>query len=369
MAARGIDLLLCHNLANICYLSGFQTLGSYGYGHYALLVPGQGEPILFASDFESHNAGIGSYVSEIVTYGVQLGGSAGPVAALAELLQDRGWAQGSIGYETSHYAMTLGEFANLSERLPDAAWIESTDLVDRVKVIKSAEEIDVMRRAADLTTAGMNAAIGACRAGRCDNDVAAAAYQSIISGGGEYFSLQPIVTSGRRSGIPHSTFRRTPLATGDVVFIEISATIERYAAPSLRCVSLGQPSAELKRAYDACHAGVQCLMQMIAPGAEGRVVAMEAGRRLRAIAPDMTWHGYYGYSVGLNFPPACSDCVTGICTITEGGELPLQAGMMFHCSVSLRQIGQYAATRGDTVLVTEDGCEALTRSPAGLHIV
>ena len=70
------------------------------------------------------------------------------------------------------------------------------------------------------------------REGAPDTAVAAAAYDTAIRQGAEYFSLQPIVTVGPRSGIPHSTFRRVPLRKGDCAFIEVSAAFERYAAPN-----------------------------------------------------------------------------------------------------------------------------------------
>ncbi|NLX07838.1 MAG: aminopeptidase P family protein [Phycisphaerae bacterium] len=367
MADRGLGLLVCHNLANICYLCGFQTLGSYGYGFYELIVPADGQPTLFASDFESHNARIFSWLADVVTYDVPPDADRGPVAVLANLLTDRGWAEARIGVETGHYAMTVGQYRQLTARLSKADLVDATDLVDTVKIVKSSAEIDVLKRAAALTTAGMLDGIDAARPGATDNAVAAAMYARVIRDGGEYFSLQPIVTTGRRSGIPHSTFRRQTLASGDNGFLELSAAVERYSAPCLRTVCLGQPSDAVKRAFDGCLAGTDSLIENIRPGASGRQVARRAAAALRAVEPDLLWHGYYAYSVGLTFPPACSDCVSP-CEITEKNDLTLAAGMVFHASISLRQVGQFGVTLGDTVLVTETGSQRLTQVPRQLFV-
>jgi len=367
MAAQGISALVLSNLSNICYLSGFQTIGSYGYGVYALIVPLRGEPVLFASDFESHNADIFSPLSEIVRYRVQDQVTSSPIERLAQLMKERSWDVGRIGCETEHFGLTGQQFHVLRTRLTGAQWVDAAVVVESIKLVKSVEEIAVVKRAAELTTSGMLEGMQAAREGASDNDIAAAAYAKIVSDGGEYFSLQPVITSGRRSGIPHSTFRRERLKRGDVLFMEVSAAFERYSAPALRAVSIGQPSEEVCRAFEACKASVTTTMANLRSGASTREAARRAGKALRAIAPDLVWHGYYGYSVGLAFPPMGNDCMV-LGDITEETDYELRAGMVFHINTSLRKIGEFGVTMGDTVLVTETGCETLTRLPQELSM-
>src|SRR5262249_47151841 len=80
-----------------------------------------------------------------------------------------------------------------------------------VKTVKSPCELQYVRQAASWSTLGMHAAIDAVTEGATDNDVAAAAYHAVIRAGSEYMCYAPIVTSGRRSGVPHSTHQRVPL--------------------------------------------------------------------------------------------------------------------------------------------------------------
>ena len=363
MTDQGLDALVVVDLASICYLSGFQTIGSYGYGLYALLLPAEGVPVLFASDFEGHNASIVSPLEDVVTYPVQ----ADPVGRLVDLLRARNMDTGQIACEQGHYAMTPAQFHSFNAALPRACFADVGGIIDRVKIIKSDEEIAVMRRAAQLTTTATAAAIAAAREGVLDNDVAAAAYEAAIRQGAEYFSIQPIVTVGPRSGIPHTTFRRVPLRKGDCAFIEISAAYERYSAPNLRTVSIGPPSDDVRRAYDGANASVTSLLENLRDGASSRDVASRAGRALGACAPDLLWHGYYAYSVGLTFPPMCCDCMT-MGDVTEATDFPLRAGMTLHCSTSLRKVGAFGVTLGDTVLITRQGCERLTAAPPVLSV-
>ena len=367
MAREELEALVVSDLTSICYLCGFQTIGSYSYGMYALIVGQYGEPTLFTSDFESYNAQLDVWLDDVVTYEYQNQLMRSPAAQLADLVQQQGHTTGRIGCEQGHFAMTVREFRDFSEALSGVEIVDASDLIEQVRVIKSDDEIAVMRRAAELTTAGMNAGIAAAAEGNTDNDIAAAAYDTIVRGGGEYFSLQPIVTSGRRSGIPHSTFRRNQLRQGDCVLMEVSAAWQRYSAPTMRTVAIGAPSDEIRRTFDGCLASVSTFMDNARDGASGQEVARRAGNALRAIVPDLVWHGCYAYSVGLGFPPMCTDCkLTG--GVTETREFILQAGMTFHCSTSLRKAGEFGVTVSETILITGTGCEALTAVPQELFV-
>ena len=83
---------------------------------------------------------------------------------------------------------------------------------------------------------------------------------------------------------------------------------------------------------------------------------------MRAIEPDLLWHGYYGGSTGLSFSPTYSD--GGAVEITETSDAVLEAGMTFHASTSLRRLGEFGVTVSETVAVTNAGCEVLTTCPA-----
>lgn len=362
-----LDVFVCNNLSNICYLCGFQTIGSYGYGLYSLIVPAKGHPILFTSAFESHNAKLYTWDCELHVYdqGEEIKGTS--VINLAELLIKKGFESGRIGIETSHFSMTIEEYLGFKDHLKDAHLVDATFLMEDLKLNKSEEEIDAMKTAAKLTSLGMKAGLDECKMSRTDNDIAAKIYDTIIKNGGEYFSLQPIVTTGRRSGIPHSTFRRNLLKKGDSGIIEVSACYKRYSSPMMRTFAFGSPSDELKYSFEACKVSIESIISNLGPGVSGIKISNEAGRKIRAIKPDLLWHGCYGYSVGLGFPPSCSDvCRTGI--ISAEKEFIPEAGMIFHISTTLRNIGNFAATCSETVLVTDDGCQVLTDLPRELFV-
>jgi Xaa-Pro aminopeptidase len=356
---RGLDALLVHTFPSICYLTGFQTIGSGKY--FCLVVPSHGDPVLLSQDFESHNASVSSWIEDIVTYPV--GGD--PVQTTQQLLLDHSLADKKLGIELSSPGLKVVEYLRLTELLPSAEWVDVSDLMAAVKLIKSPAEINIIRQAAKLSSMGMNAAIEAAAEGVTDNAIAAAAYQTLIGHGSEYMCYDPIVTVGRRSGIPHTTHRRVKVERGDVVFMEIGGCVHRYSAPIMRTVFIGPPQNIPRRMAEACLDSITTVIQNAKPGMPGSEVAAMAKKALNGLPSSIVWHGYYGYSIGIGFPPEWSD---GPASISENDPGVLQAGMAFHCSTSLREAGQYGTTFSETIAITNDGCEVLTDVPRELVI-
>ena len=190
----------------------------------------------------------------------------------------------------------------------------------------------------------MESARHAVRDGALDYHVANAAYDAIIGGGSERMGLQPIVTVGRRSGIPHTTFRRAPIVAGESVLMEFGACINRYTSPMIRTAFLGEPKNPLWiEMYESCQEAVERTIALMRPGALSTEIAEEASRRLLALPDEVFVDGNRGYSVGLSFPSGWGDC-PGLQIATEPW-LPkpriedyatLKPGFVFHVRAMAR---------------------------------
>lgn len=359
MADREIDCLLVHSFPNICYLTGLETVAPHKY--FMLAVPLEGEPVLLSQDFETHNVLLGACVADIVKYGLE----EDPAAATRELLKKRGWTSQGLGLEFDSRGLSIADYRRISDGLPGVRWADASGLVDSVKAVKSAPELDYLRRAAAWSSLGMQAAIGAVAEGATDNDIAASAYHALMRAGSEYMCYAPIVTSGRRSGVPHSTHQRVTLERGDSILIEIGACCRRYSAPIMRTASVGTPSDAVRRLVEIAAESVSTVIENMKPGAIAGEIAVKAKARLVDVPSHILWHGYYGYSVGIGFPPEWSDSPAAL---REGSELVLEPGMVFHCSTSFREIGRFGVTVSETVAVTATGSEVLTSLPRALAV-
>ncbi len=359
MASLDLDALLCHTASNVGYLTGFEALLWYKY--VLAVVPRAGYPILLAQDFEMPNACATVWSDDRVTYPCH----GNPVAVTRDLLRQRGLARKRLGIELNRWSMSVPTWQKLRAALPSARLVDATTVLDRVKAIKSPAEIAVLRRSAMLTSRGMIAARRAVNSRRRDQDVAAAAYDAMIRGGSEYMALDPIVTVGPRSSIPHSTHRRIVIGRGASVLIEVGACVHRYSTASMRAAVTRPVPAEMRRLYEACRESVDIVVAHIRPGVNGDSIARRADRVMAPFVRDYVWHGCYGYSLGLGFPPDWNDSSVAI---QRGLDLVLQPGMVFHVSTSLRHVGVGGVAFSETVLVAPAGADVLTRVPRGLCV-
>ncbi|MEO6906417.1 MAG: Xaa-Pro peptidase family protein [Abditibacteriaceae bacterium] len=357
MAQQNMEALLVHHRAGLCYLTGMENC--YMSAPYAALVPVRGEPVLVASQFEMFNANASSWCEDRETFRV----GDDPLQMLARVLTERGFEQARIGVQMSN--LTVSQYEQMQQLLPRALWQDASTLLPEIMLVKSAEEIVHLREAGRLSTLGMMAALEEIAIGVTDNEVAAAAYAAMVKNGGEFMCIEPIVTVGPRSGIPHTTFRRTPIEKGDAVFIEVGGCIHRYSAPLMRTACI-EPSDEIRHTAAACRDSLSVLIENIKPGTQASHAAREAKAAWKEVSERLIWHGIYGYSVGLGFPPDWNDAPV---VITESSEWVFEPGMCFHATTSLRNALQFGLALSETILITESGNEILTGTPRELRAI
>jgi Xaa-Pro dipeptidase len=185
-------------------------------------------------------------------------------------------------------------------------------------------------------------------------------------GGSEFPCIEPIVSAGLRSGVPHSTYRRTELRPGDAVLIELGACVCRYTAPLFRTAALAPVADEIRVAAAACKDALDALIAAMKPGVVAREAATSARAAWSPLCDRLLWHGIYAYTVGLGFPPDWND---GPYCVTEQADFVLRPGMCFHATTSLRDPLRFGAACSETVLITEDGNEVLTGTDRDLREV
>ena len=360
MEAAGVDLLLLHTPEPICYLTGHQSVGTWGY--QCLLFPRRGEPALIVRFMERAIARYTSRVTDIVTYDDE----EDPTAATARALQDRGGGRGTIGVEESRPGLTVRQYRQLAAAFPDARLVDGAALTEKVRMVKSAAEIEVIRRAARATERGMEAAVAAIAEGRTENDVAAAAAKATIEAGSEHMGTQPFVTSGERSGVAHTTYRRRVLRRGDAILLEMCAGIHRYGAPLMRSATVGPPADDVRRMADACREGLEAAIAAIRPGATSGEVDRACAGAIERAGYAENFRKRTGYSVGVGFPPSWGE--GQIVSLQRDDPTVLEPGMVFNIPPARRDYGRVGVGISETVAVTPGGCEVITKFERRLFV-
>jgi len=367
MGEKGLDVLLVTFSPNVCYLSGYQGLGTGS--NSCLIVPGEGEPILQVHELEVGPAVLSSWVKDI-RRGVIWTDPAAMTGELVGLLKEGRFEGKRIGVETKRLGLPIDIYEGVKSALPDATLIDASDVVPQLRMIKSPAELDHMRRAAQITKKGLAAALPVIKPGITENQIAAVILQTLVNEGSEYFSTQPCISGAYRAGISHTTFKRTPIQVGQTVILEFGAVYERYTSAIAHTVAIGKPSSAVEKMAKLSNETLDLLLHTVKPGRIAHDVAREVGafrsRELKEISADVSYGGVFGYAIGLGAPPTWSE---EIYHIREGIEQELMPGMTFHSPLGLRIPGTTGVSFSETWVVTEQGCEVLTKHDRELTVV
>jgi Xaa-Pro dipeptidase len=362
MEEAGVDLFLSFTPENIYYLTGHDTPGYYFY--QCCVVSKTTAPINVLRRIETVNTLYRSWNRTVVSYGDR----DDPVDATLSALLELGIAGKVVGLEAESFFVPATRFRRLVQGIESAgAVVKEVQLVEGLRVIKSAEELVYIRQAAKLSEIAMAAAVAASGAGRSENHVAAEMSRALIEAGGEYAGLPPFVKGGRRSSLCHATWGGYVLQPGDVMTYELPGVRMRYAAPLFRCGTVGPPSDEIRRLADASISSLNRLIEEIAPGRPSQDVheASRANFTARGFGSQLAHRS--GYSVGINYPPDWGE--GHIMSIWSDDPRPLRPGMTFHLVPGITIHGKYELTFSETVLVTDTGCEVLTNYDRSLFTV
>ena len=358
MAAEGIDLFVTTSPGNVCYLVGHFTQAVRDL--MFLAVPLEGTPLLQLPFFELPRfeaSGIGADVTNSWLLGED------PAESVVKELGRRGMSTGSIAVDTGDIYTPYDITAGLLEGL-DAKPIRN--LVERVRIAKSPAELAYLREAAVTTDAATQAALDAFGEGVVDYDIAAAALEAMVRAGSEFIVSDPYICVGWRTGAPHSNRGGWVTRARDPLFIELGGTRARYTAPIMRCAVAGEPSREIRELADTSNKVADALIGAMKAGVTVSDIAAVGHAAVEPVLDWIIFHHTYGYPVGLSFPPGWLDCPYFL--LNARNNATLEAGMVFHLPLMLRVKGEYGTGCSETVIITEDGAEVLSKLPRELVV-
>lgn len=355
----GLDALLVRSPENICYLTGYETPGYYKY-HGLLL--SRDEPVLILRRFEEPNAWEFSWLTRTVP----IEDHEHPVEVTAQTIARMGLADKRIGVEKAGWFFSVEEYETLKSALPKATLVDASAVVERARLVKSEEEIAMMRRAARIAESATQAGIDAVQPGRTEDEIAAEVHRVAILNGSEYMGLPPFILSGDRTCLPHGTWRGRTVQPGDHVYFEVSAAKFRYSAAVMRCVSVGEPTPRVRALADAVIGGLEAGMAAIRPGAPCETVDAACRGVIEKAGFGKHFTHRTGYSIGINFPPDWGE--GQILSLRRGERTPLEPNMTFHMVPLCLVYRELGVGFSATVRVTETGSEELTSLPRSLIV-
>lgn len=409
MDRRGLAGLLVSSPENLYYLTGLDHMGYFAF--QALLLPLEGEASVISRAMEratmrdqvphlrhvgyadggpkitarSEDDAVFTVVNEegrqagLRPWEMSLGvetreaGSAdtsaeagGPGDAVADAIRHAGLRGETIGLEKASTFLPLRVVESIFDALPHLEWEDASGLVDDIRLVQSPREQERTRAAARISDTMMLSAIATAGEGVPTHDVMAAIYDSMFRRGGTYPGFVPLVRSTRTLSHEHGTWQSGELRHGDLLFLEMAGCVRRYHAPLGRLLFLGDAPDGARRMLDVCRRAQDAAAEAIGPGARAREVYAAWQGVVDAAELDGYHRHHCGYSVGIGYPPSWSGSGVPV-GLRASSDLELGSGMVFHLMSWLLRTGRGDAFLSDTILVTDDGCEFLTRVSRKLH--
>ncbi|MFT3864397.1 MAG: Xaa-Pro peptidase family protein [Solirubrobacterales bacterium] len=364
MAAAGLDVLYVTSPPNVLYLSGYDAIWYPWRLPLGCAVVREPAQLLFF-DWVRHEgyAKLHARCDELVLF--EYGSAPAEVAAA---FAARGLGGATVGlerYGLNPAAPILDAVATAlsagGATVADGDWI-----VDDVRAYKSPAELERIRQAAEIADGAMAGLRERLRPGMTELQAAATLTSLLADAGSEVPATPPLVCSGPTAWVDTHSFPSTRvLEEGDTISVDCCAVIDRYHANLCRTFALGAPDPEAARLLDAAAGSVDELKRLAVLG-EGPEKAMAAAERWvhdRVAQEKIWWVG--GYSLGLGLPPSW----VGHTYLANDGlsKVTWQPGYVSNYeTVMVDREGGFEAAAIDTIVMTEDGLEMLSKLPRGL---
>ena len=351
IAERHLDAVVITDPENIMYLTDYQTTG-YSF-FQALVVPLEQEPFMITRAMEESNVFARTWVERTRPYP----DTGGAIQMLVDALREFGLANKRIGYERNSYFFPAYQQDFIHTTLTDGKLLDCFGIVEEGRVCKSPLEIDVMRKAARATEAGMQAGIEACKAGATENEIGAAISAGMFRAGGEPPAVMPYVTSGPRTMIGHATWEGRVVQPGEHVFLEVGGCYRRYHTAMMRTVVLGDLPDSMYKAQEKMKQALSMVHNYFQPG----MTVSDADNLIRNIISDNDIGARLvtrsGYAIGIAFPPSWDEGY--MVSLKQGESAVLKEGMTFHIIPWMWGVdGDKTCGISDTIHVTSEGCES-----------
>ena len=270
---------------------------------------------------------------------------------VSAFLRDLGITRGrvaTIGFDRIPHPMFVG----LATHFPGIDFKDITASLERARRIKSAHEIAQLRRAVEITEAGVRAVREAIRPGVSEVELAALADYAMKAAGATVLAFPTMVLSGPERVVPVAMPTERRVQEGDVVMLDLGATWNGYQADVSRTLVLGRASQEQEQAYQVVVNAWQRAVDNIRPGVRSsrlQEVAAQAVAEAGYTLAHRIGHGV-GLATSLEWPNL------------QNEEEPLAPGMTLCIEPAICLPGIGTLKVEDDLVVTEDGAELLSTS-------
>ncbi len=349
LAAANCDWLFVSHSTDLLYLIGFTKRPSERLA--LLLLPREGRARMVVPGFEvpvfQPYAGFFDLIGWEETED--------PVAKVAEVV-GAGAGQSIAIADQLHTVFTL----RLQAALGGARWLEGNRILARIRMVKTASEIDALRQAAAKTEDVLASLFAQPVAGKTELEVLRFLHSGLaeqgleLSGGG-------IVGAGPHSASPHHKTGERRLAAGDALVIDFGGGWRGYRSDITRSFHIGDAPDEYQRIYRIVREAQQLAFEATRPGVTTAQIDTVARDHISAQGYGPAFLHRTGHGVGMDGHEHPY--------LVQGDSTVIEEGMVFSVEPGIYLAGKYGVRIEDVVAVTATGAERLNHFPRELRIL
>lgn len=277
-------------------------------------------------------------------------------ASVEGLVKARGLK--SLGFEEEY--MTVADHGKWTEGV-SAQLKPASALLGVLRASKDAGELEAMRAAQRIAEQALEETLPHVRPGVTEKEVAARLEYNMVRLGAEKKSFDTIVASGPNSSKPHAVPGERKLREGDFVTIDFGCVYKGYCSDTTRTVALGQPTEEMRGVYDVV---LQAQLAGIAAARAG-VAGKDVDAAARKVIQDAGYGEYFGHSFGHSLGIEVHESPN----FASSNEKPMHVGAVVSAEPGIYLPGRFGVRIEDVLILTEDGCENITKYPKELIIL
>lgn len=355
MAARKLDCMLLFSQESMYWLTGYDTFGFCFF--QCLVVKRDGEMALITRSPDLRQARHTSIIDNIVIWTDRA--NLDPTAELHSMMSEMDLVGATIGIEYGANGLNARNGILLENRLKGFGELkDATDLVPALRVVKSAAELEHVRKAGELADAALDAAIDLARPGADEGAILAAMHSAIFAAGGDYPGNEFIIGSGRDALLCRYKAGRRKLDVRDQLTLEWAGVWAHYHAAMMRTIVIGEPSPRHLELYEASR---DALNECVAAAQVGNPVSAIFEAHARVLdGAGLTRHrlNACGYSLGATFSPSWMDMPM----IYADNAAPIEENMvLFMHMIIADSETDTAMTLGQSYIMSAEGPQSLSR--------
>ena len=363
MKEHKLDALLMFRQESMYWLTGYDT---FGYVFFQTLILDQnGNIVLLTRAPDLRQAQNTSNIKDIQIWVDKEGSN--PTEDLKKILNELNLKGKKIGVEYEAYGMTGRNALKLNKTLNNYCEIQDqSELITKLRVIKSKEEIIYVKRAAELADKALDEVWKYTKAGASEAKILAEMQRVVLEGGGDYPANEYIIGSGHNALLCRYQAEKRILSAQDQLSIEWAGTYKHYHSAMFRTIPIGKPDPKHIKMHKACIEALSNCEKKLTPGNTAGDVFDIHAKTFDDLGYNKARMNACGYSLGSTFSPNWMDWPM----LYTGNPYIIQPGNIFFMHMILMDSeNQLAMNLGETYLVTENGNERLGKKKLDLVIL